>query len=262
MLTASVIANNTSPVATSPSRSCGRRAATPSPPDRQDDGSQQDRAAHGAHVVGEDRNPRQMLLEECLESQRVTEQKVDAPQSVDHRRDRGQQVDEVAQRPRDPRRSVLGHVQRDAERDRHGHHQGKKTRQHSPEHQRRDPEDRRRLVGKELALGEEVAAVLVQRRQRLADQEHGDEDDDGEHEQARPTGEPAEYPVPEPRLAARALGRLLATRCRLALRLCIGPGLLRPGGSKPSGTGWAVLAHPLSLSCPLRWPDPPVPGPP
>ena len=158
----------------------------------------------------------------------------DAPEAEDHRGDRGEEVDDVAERRGEPARGVVRDEEGDADRDRHGHQQRQDGRVDGAEEQRPDvvPEVRREERG--------VLARRGQRRDRLDEEEHRD---GGERHQDHRAGE--EGGSGEPAVAGPDLGLRLrpgAGASVVVMRVAFltrskgsGPGLPcgRPG---PEGT--------------------------
>ena len=120
----------------------------------------------------------------------------DAPQAVDHRRDGGQQVDEVRDRDPPPLRRQFGDEQGQAEADRDGDHQGDDRHDQRPVDERLGPE----VAGGRIppSRGDEAEALVAEGRHGLLG---GGEEDEAEHDEDEEPGGQAD---PAERLVGQA----------------------------------------------------------
>ena len=165
--------------------------------DREDEAGEGQRALGAEPGIPEERDPAEHRGQGLLDRREELAGDGQAPEAVDDRGDRGQQVDRGGGRPAQPGRRVLRDEQRhrDAERHRDDHRDDRGDRRR-PEHVE-DAEARLGAAGHPLPRRQEVDVVVEQGRHCLDDQEGADQGDDADDEDAGPLGEPPEEPVPE-----------------------------------------------------------------
>ena len=188
--------------------------------DRQDHHRQHD--ARGEHGAAGGRRPgrrtagssRGSSLEPLVSGTMARRELQRAPQAVDDAGDGGEQVDDVAERLREPPRRVVGDEQRDPDGERGRDDQRDRPRRaacRTPAARRRRRSPRRR---------DRPIARCDERRQRLDEQEDRDAGEDDEDEDAGARREAGEDAVARPldRLRSLAGGRVAGARPRRRFR--------------------------------------------
>ena len=108
---------------------------------REDQADDQHRAAGDRGGPFEDRQEAELFFQPLHHRHGGRAEHEDAPEAVDDARDRGQQVDQVAEREGDPRRRDVGDEERDGDRQRHREDHRQDAGEHGAEGERRDVVD-------------------------------------------------------------------------------------------------------------------------
>ena len=164
--------------------------------DRQDhdgehDGGGEDRAAGAGRRAGEERDQAEVVVRARRRAGWTAGASTsDAPQAEDDRRDGGEQVDDVAERLREPARRVVRDEQGDADGERHGDQEREDGGPDRAEGERQHP-------GQELAvaLRDQLRRVGEEGGRTLDEQEGRDERQDDQDQDAGAQREAAEDAV-------------------------------------------------------------------